>query len=127
MRKAGIAEMYVVVNHAGQQPLTVGIDYGIGLRSLIGQVDACYDLIINQDRCALHLPLIDRHGIFDESPAHYACGAAGFWGYLRNQLDIFRRITPKNASLKMPPLILDVPSSRFTNITGTSLILNPHL
>ena len=40
MRKAGIAEMYVVVNHAGQQPLTVGIDYGIGLRSLIGQVDA---------------------------------------------------------------------------------------
>ena len=36
-------------------------------------------------------------------------------------------MTPKNASLNIPPLILDVPRTRFTNITGTSQILNPHM
>ena len=36
-----------------------------------------------------------------------------------------RRMTPKSASLKMPPDILLVPSSRLTKTTDTSLILKP--
>ena len=38
-----------------------------------------------------------------------------------------RRTTPKSASEKMPPLILLVPSMRFTKMTGTSLSLKPSL
>ena len=48
-------------------------------------------------------------------------------GYLRNQLPILSLMTPKRASLNMPPLIFDVPSTRLTKITGTSFILKPHL
>ena len=48
-------------------------------------------------------------------------------GYFRVQPSQRSRITPNNASLKMPPLIFDVPSRLFTNITGTSFILKPIL
>lgn len=42
------------------------------------------------------------------------------WNFLN-----FRRMTPQNASPKIPPLILDVPSLRFTNMIGTSASSNP--
>ncbi len=49
------------------------------------------------------------------------------FGYLRNQPSHLRRMTPKTASPKMLLFIFEVPNSRLTKMTGTSLILKPHL
>ena len=63
---------------------------------------------------------------------HSECGLCGTMPYYALRARIFpvslaqrRRMTPKRASLKMPPDILLVPSSRLTKTTGTSLIRYP--
>ena len=49
------------------------------------------------------------------------------FGYFLNHPSSLNRITPKAASLNIPPLIFETPSTRLTNTTGTSFILKPHL
>ena len=48
-------------------------------------------------------------------------------GYFLNHPSHLSLITPKNASPKMLLFIFDTPSTRLTKMTGTSLILKPHL
>ena len=82
-----------------------------------------YDYIFEMDADFSHDP--------NDLPRLYAAchdeGADVAIGYLRNHPSQRRRMTPKKASPKMPPLILLVPSRRLTKMTGTSLILKPIL
>ena len=78
MCKTGITEMNVVINHSGQEPLSCGIDNGIGRGGIGGRKDTGYGVVFNKDRCALHLPFVHHHSVFYQRPAHYACGAWGF-------------------------------------------------
>ena len=72
------------------------------------------DSSADEQRCLVAFALVQDRGMSDNSL------------HLRGLIfDILRRMTPKSASLNMPPLILLVPSSRFTKITGTSLTLKP--
>ena len=78
------------------------------------------EVMLLEDKSLKHLSHFEsQRGLFS-----YPLGNAG---YLRNQPSKRKRITPKRASLKIPPLILLVPSTRLTKMTGTSLILNPIL
>ena len=64
---------------------------------------------------------LDNNGVLNQCTFHFFCG--NLW----NQLFTFNFITPNMASPKMLLFILEVPNSRLIKITGTSIILKPHL
>ena len=78
------------------------------------------EVMLLEDKSLKHLSHFEsQRGLFS-----YPLGNAG---YLRNQPSRRRRMTPKNASPKMPPLILLTPSTLLTKMTGTSLRRKPIL
>ena len=78
-------------------------------------------LVFNHNRTRNSSSFVDNNGILNQCTFHFFCG--NLW----NQLFTFNLITPNMASPKMLLFILEVPNSRLMNITGTSMILKPHL
>ena len=69
-RRAGIAEMHLVVDHPGQQPLTRGVDFlvGAGVVDLRGEgLDPAID---DPDISIEFTPLVHHAGVADQQAAH---------------------------------------------------------
>ena len=109
--------MHVVVYHTGQKVHARGIHHlATVLRFYLAtKDDALYPALTYQQGADVRLPIVYYRCIVD-----YRLHA-----FLLLKLVIRSLITPKSASLNMPPDILLVPNSRFTNTTGTSFILKP--
>ena len=107
-----LAHVHMIIYYSRQQVEPRGIYHFIICGQFCIAQDVGYQTVLNNEGARKTFSLI-----------HYRCVAYNH--FLPLILPILSLITPKRASLKMPPLILLVPSSRLTNTTGTSLILNP--
>ena len=121
--------MGVGVDSSGEQQATSEVNFVIGLSAeFIGGIaldHLRYHFAVNQHAAEETTSVVNYLGIVNQRLAH--CIAHCFaLGYFLNQLEIFSLITPNTASEKIPELILLVPSTRFTNMIGTSLMVNPH-
>ena len=82
--------------------------------------DFCNSVAIYDDTCQRGLSLVDKCRVFNDV-SHYFC-----LGLILPHMPLHLRLmTPKIASLKIPPDIFDVPSRRSVKIIETSSILNP--
>src|SRR5689334_6159963 len=86
-------------------------------------VNALYELVFYEYICLEDFSFVYKQCIFNYEKRHGNYAPAFL--YFLEKLFHLSSITPKAASLIMPPLILDVPSMRSANVIGTSLILKP--
>ena len=118
MRQSRFTEMHLIVDHAGQHPLSPGVDrfafetvVRICAPADLGDPFAADDYVSFET-----LPVTeDRPSANQQPPAHTAFG-------LIERKRSFS--TPKKASRKIPPLIFDAPSVRSVKMIGTSLTRN---
>ena len=112
--------MHLIVDHAGQHPLSPGVDrfafetvVRICAPADLGDPFAADDYVSFET-----LPVTeDRPSANQQPPAHTAFG-------LIERKRSFS--TPKKASRKIPPLIFDAPSVRSVKMIGTSLTRKPN-
>ena len=129
MGKSRITEMDMVVNYAWKQVTSDCIDDFITRcrRFLFFHQYFRYFFSFYNYRTGHLQPFIHDDCIFYQGSFHDFPDSLLMVGYLRNQLFTFNFMTPNTASPNMLLFILEVPSSRLIKITGTSMILNPHL
>ena len=115
---AWLSEVHVVVYHTGQKVHARGIHHLASVLRLYLATygDTLYPALTNQQGADMRLPIVYYRCIADNRLHH---------AFLLLNFVMRSFITPKRASLNMPPDILLVPNSRFTNTTGTSFILKP--
>ena len=68
VRHAGFAEMHMVVDHAGQQPLAAGVDHGgaVHTRRLAFFIDRGDECAVDQYRSDKRASLVDDHGVLNQ-------------------------------------------------------------
>ena len=140
VREAGLAEVHVCIDHAGQQEAALGINDLVGRaggRHIAVAHHGFHMMVLDEEGAYEAFALIDYRGIFYKCPLVHDNGfyRISFRPYFGEPTGfIFPRMaaqrsftTPKSASPKIPPLILLVPSWRLTKMTGTSVTLKPNL
>src|SRR5574344_1322106 len=136
--------MYMVVNDAGKEVESRRVNFHIiGLCRIIAFQHLLNHLVLNHYRTDELTPFVHdcrisddslhrlffRLVLFSDCSPVMACAvllSTGL-GYFLNHPSHLNLMTPKKASPKMPLFIFDKPSTRLTKMTGTSLILKPHL
>ena len=114
--KSRIPHVHMVINHTRYECHALHVKNFILWRGRIVSTahHFLYLISFNNKGANIVLPFVDDIRI-QKNGSHFL----GFILLIRNLT------TPNSASLKIPPLILLVPNSRLTKITGTSLTLNP--
>ena len=70
MGQARLAEMHLIVDHAGQQVMTCGVDHPIAWLSHYLLAYLSDEAILDANVSVLGLPLIDEQGIKDTVGSH---------------------------------------------------------
>ena len=111
--QAWVAHVNVFVDDAWQEETSLRFHLFLSLEMDFLVVGNAGDAsLANEERANKAFSLVDDCGVLDDH-------------FLPRILLRRNFITPKRASLKMPPLILLVPSSRLMKMTGTSFTRNP--
>ena len=111
--QAWVAHVDVFIDDAWQEETSLCFHLFLSLEMdflVVG--DAGDASLANEERASKAFSLVDDCGVLDDH-------------FLPRILLRRNFITPKSASLKIPPLILLVPSSRLMKMTGTSFTRNP--
>ena len=114
--------MHLIVDRAGQHPLSPGVDR-LAVETVVRICAAAYlgDPVATDDHVSFEtLPVSEKRSSADQQcPAAHAAD--------RGLIERNRSFsTPKKASRKMPPLIFDAPSVRSVKMIGTSLTRKPN-